>query len=251
MEKVNYKHFDITICADSISKSGNNGTIIHGIMSDRENSGNNASIVLKTYKQEQLEELPTSIRQKRQTIEENKKKQERNDRRIQSFKNEKEIVEELQKKDIKYFCRYYGTAEIDGKEYIIMEDLSSKGYKTLLELKMEIEQEMKTINFKKVFYTNLIKQIHIKANEIIKTLYETYKMVHNDIHSGNILFKDKGSKGIKIKLVDCANTIFDGDNSGIMVDKQNLKFNISDLDKSIAEIQNAIDGNDTYVDLVQ
>ena len=90
-----------------------------------------------------------------------------------------------------YIVKCYGTTNIDGKEYIIMKDLTKDNFISIKNLLKDTDL------FKQ--HTNELKTTTEKLKKIKKELFETKTMVHGDLHTGNIMVSlDNGD----VKLID-------------------------------------------------
>lgn len=175
--------------------SGARGSIIYGTMSAKDVGGGEISIsvALKTFK---------------------------NDESKEDFINEKNFFEYLshnRELNCDNIVKCYGTAHIDKKEYLVMEDLNKKNFVTFYSLHWDIIELMlkeNELDIENNRYDNIKKNIEkntdyiqiqqIKPtieNEIngLKTFLLNNRIRHNDLCWKNVMINPKNGK---MKIID-------------------------------------------------
>ena len=201
------KDYEFEIEEDKVD-NGYCGSVVYGVMYKKnEDKHNGIPVALKTF----------------------------NSKGMKDFDNEKQFFKDIEKSGINfnYIVKYYGTMHLNGKEYIVMEDLSVENFVTVKELFENI------VLFEQ--HSNELKIATETLEQVKKELFETKTMVHGDLHPGNIMMNLHNSN---VKLIDFGSSSIIKDTSKLSI-KEQCKINndIKNLNEAICWIRKYIPNN--------
>lgn len=191
-----YHAFDIK--QDRID-SGANGVVIYGSMCERDNIENKNTVALKTYK----------------------------DNSKTAFDNEKTFFKDIEELKIDFdgIVKCYGTAHINEKEYIVMENLKERGFIAIAKLYIAMTSLHKT-------RANQI-NIAVAKLEEIKEHLSTNQIIHGDIKDDNVMINLSNGN---VKLIDFGSSkIIKNKGELTKIEQDALKKDATDLDKIICQ----------------
>lgn len=201
------KDYEFKIKEDKVD-NGYCGSVVYGVMYKKnEDKHNGIPVALKTF----------------------------NSKGMKDFDNEKQFFKDIEKLEINYdyIVKCYGTTHLNGKEYIVMEDLSVENFVTVKEL---FEN---TVLFEQ--HSNELKMAIEKLEQIKKKLFDTKTMTHGDLHPGNIMMNLHNSN---VKLIDFGSSSIIKDTNKLSIKEQcKLNNDIKNLNEAICWICKYIPNN--------
>ena len=150
------------------------------------------------------------------------------------FIQEKKVVTYLSQQDIPYYVTTYGITHLNGKEYIVMEDLNRVNFITI----------NKFFKDKDLFekHSGKLESVTKKLKQIKQDLYNSKTIIHGDLRSSNIMINlDNGD----VKLIDFGfSKIIKNKDKLTKIERNALEKDIKDLDEIICKFGKIISTHD-------